>query len=212
MNHKRKTYIWLGIVCLLLFALWTHLLSFVDVQVIGPQNSSVGFAAMNQWFHNLTGVHMLLYTVTDWAGLVPVAFGFGFAILGLVQWIKRKHILKVDRSILVLGVFYIVVLAVYLFFEQHVVNRRPVLINGYLEASYPSSTTLLVMCVMPTALSQLRERIRNRKLRQWVTMLVVAFITFMVIGRLVSGVHWFSDIVGGALLSAGLVTLYYSAI
>ncbi len=212
MNHKRKTYILLGIVCLLLFALWTHLLSFVDVQVIGPQNSSVGFAAVNQWFHNLTGVHMLLYTVTDWAGLVPVAFGFGFAILGLVQWIKRKHILKVDRSILALGVFYIAVLAVYLFFEQCVVNRRPVLINGYLEASYPSSTTLLVMCVMPTALSQLRERIRNRKLRQWVTMLVVAFITFMVIGRLVSGVHWFSDIVGGALLSAGLVTLYYSAI
>lgn len=210
MKYKRKTYIWLGIVCLLLFALWTHLLSFVDVQAIGPKNSSVGFAAMNQWFHDLTGVHMLLYTITDWAGLVPVAFGLGFAVLGLVQWISRRHILKVDRSILALGVFYIAVLAVYLFFEQCVVNRRPVLINGYLEASYPSSTTLLVMCVMPTAISQLRSRMKNITFRHIVICVLIVFVAFVVLGRLISGVHWLTDIIGAALLSTGLVSLYIS--
>lgn len=160
--------------------------------------------------HALTGVHMQLYTITDWLGLVSVAFGFGFALLGLVQWFKRKRIRKVDRSILILGVFYIVTLAAYLFFESYVINYRPVLIEGYLEASYPSSTTLLVLCVMPTAILQLRERIKKRAFCKVATIIIKAFIVFMVVGRLVSGVHWLTDIIGGILLSAGLVMLYDS--
>lgn len=196
-------------ICLLLsFILWTALVCVVDVQPIGPQNSSVGFATMNDFVHHLTGVNLTLYTITDWLGLVPVFVGFGFTLLGLVQWIQRKNILKVDHSILVLGGFYIIVLAAYLLFEKFVVNYRPVLIEGFLEASYPSSTTLLVLCVMPTALLQFRTRMKNSLLRHFVSFTIVAFIAFMVIGRLLSGVHWISDIIGGALLSAGLVMLY----
>ena len=156
---KQKFYIALGL--LAAFALWTTAISLIDVQPIGPQGSTVGFATLNVFVHNLTGVHMTLYSITDWLGLVPVVFGFGFAMLGLVQWVKRKSILKVDHSILILGGFYIVTLAVYLFFESYVINYRPVLIEGYLEASYPSSTTLLVLCVMPTAMMQLRDRIKQ---------------------------------------------------
>jgi len=146
--------------------------------------------------------------MTDWLGLVPIFVCMGFAILGLTQWIKRKSIRKVDRDILALGGFYILTIAAYLLFENVVINYRPVLINGYLEASYPSSTTLLVMCVMPTAVMQLRCRIKNKTLRCCVTAIICTFIAFMLIGRLVSGVHWFTDIVGGVLLSTGLVTLY----
>ena len=205
---KQKFYIALGL--LAAFALWTTAISLIDVQPIGPQGSTVGFATLNVFVHNLTGVHMTLYSITDWLGLVPVVFGFGFAMLGLVQWIKRTSILKVDRSILILGGFYIVTLAAYLFFESYVVNYRPVLIEGYLEASYPSSTTLLVLCVMPTAMMQLRDRIKQPILRKCVSIAIAAFIAFMVIGRLISGVHWLTDIIGGILLSAGLVMLYAS--
>lgn len=205
---KNKIDLWRSITFFASFILWTLLISIVDVQSIGPWDSAVGFATINGLFHDLTGVHMTLYHITDWLGLVPVAFGFGFAILGLVQWIKRKHILKVDYSILVLGVYYVVVLAAYLFFEEVVVNYRPVLIAGYLEASYPSSTTLLVLCVTPTANMQLNNRIKNYNLRRIVSCAIKAFTAFMVIGRLVSGVHWFTDIIGGILLSIGLVALY----
>ena len=190
------------------FALWTVLVSTVDVQSIGPRGSAVGFATLNGWVHTLFGVHMSLYTVTDWLGLVPVAFGFGFAALGAVRWIKRRSIAKVDIRILVLGGFYLVVLAAYLFFESTVINYRPVLINDYLEASYPSSTTLLTLCVMPTARLQLNARIRNATFRRIVASLIAAFSLFMVVGRLISGVHWITDIVGGILLSSGLVELY----
>lgn len=203
---KRKIYTALGF--LAAFLLWTVAVSRIDVQPIGPQGSVVGFATLNGLVHSFTGVHMLLYTITDWLSLVPVAFGLGFALTGLWQWIKRKSILKVDCSILLLGVFYAVVLAVYLLFEKMVINYRPVLIEGVLEASYPSSTTVLVLCIMPTAVMQLRSHVQKKG----IIMAITAFTVFMVIGRLLSGVHWVTDIIGGILLSAGLVLLYGSII
>ena len=190
------------------FALWTAAVRFVDLAPIGPRGSVVGFATANGFVHNLFGIHMSLYTVTDWLGLVPVGVGLGFALLGLMQWVKRRQLGRVDYSLFVLGGFYIVVLVAYLYFETAVINYRPVLINGYLEASYPSSTTMLVLCVMPTAMMQLRTRIKHRALRRGIAVVITAFMVFMVGGRLVSGVHWLTDIVGGALLSAGLVMLY----
>lgn len=191
------------------FILWTVEITILDVQAIGPNGSSVGFATFNGLFHKLTGVHMEIYTITDWLGLIPLCFALGFAILGLVQLIQRKSFLKVDYSILVLGGFYILVIASYLFFEKFVINYRPVLIEGNLEASYPSSTTLLVLCIMPTAMMQLNTRIRNNTTKKVILSLLAIFTAFMVIGRLISGVHWFTDIIGGVLLSTGLVMLYY---
>lgn len=194
---------------LMLFILWTALIQIVDVQPIGPQGSSVGFAALNDFFHKFTDVHMNLYIITDWLSIIPAFFIIGFGSLGLIQWIKRKNIFKVDFDILILGVFYIIVMALYLLFEVWSINFRPVIINGFLEASYPSSTTLLVLFVMSTAIIQLNNRIKNTKLKKFAGNLIIAFIVFMVIARLVSGVHWFSDIIGGIFLSAGLVAMYY---
>ena len=194
---------------LIMFVIWTALVQTVDVKLIGPQSSSVGFATINGCFHKFTGVHMDLYIITDWLSLIPACFIIGFGLLGLIQWIKRKHILKVDFDILILGVFYIIVMALYLLFESCVINFRPVLINGILEASYPSSTTLLVLCVMPTAMIQLKNRIKNIKFKTCANVLIIAFTAFMVIARLISGVHWISDIIGGIFLSAGLVAMYY---
>ena len=210
MNMKKgiDRMIWLGAALIAAFFLWTVLVHLVDVQPIGPNGSSVGFAALNGFVHGAVGVHMMLYTVTDWLGLVPIACMIGFAVLGLVQLIKRKSLLKVDRSILILGGFYILVFAVYFLFEKVVVNYRPVLIDGFLEASYPSSTTMLVLCVIPTAMMQLSMRLRNKVLKNTVFCILILFAAGMVIGRFISGVHWLTDIIGGVLLSAGLVMLY----
>lgn len=194
------------------FVLWTVLLRVVDVRAVGPNGSSVGFAAMNLLVHELTGVHMVLYEITDWLGIIPIAVRMGFALLGLTQWIQRRSILKVDRSILVLGGFYMAVMAAYILFEMLVINYRPVLIDGRLEASYPSSTTMLVLCVMPTALMQIRQRIKKRALLRCILAMIIAYVAFMVAGRLISGVHWVTDIIGGALLSAGLVMMYDAVI
>lgn len=197
---------------LLLFILWTLAVSVIDVKTIGPLESAVGFATINKLVHNLTGVNFTFYNITDWLGLVPLAVCFGFGVLGFMQLIKRKIIFKVDYDILVLGVFYIIVIAVYLLFEVVVINYRPVLINGVLEVSYPSSTTMLTLCVMPTAIMQFNKRIKNITVKNAVVLISVIFTVFMVVGRIFSGVHWITDIIGGALFSAGIVMMYFSVI
>ena len=199
-----------GIFMLVLFVVWTVLVKMVDVEPIGPNGSSVGFATLNGFVHELLGVHMALYDITDWLSIIPLLFIFAFAVLGVVQLVKRKSIFKVDNSILILGGFYAVVMAVFVLFEFLAVNYRPVLINGVLEASYPSSTTLLVMCVLPTAAMQLKSRIKNQMCGNAVAVFLYIFTVFMITARLISGVHWFTDIIGGAVFSAGLVMIYYS--
>lgn len=190
------------------FALWTAAVILVDVQPIGPMGSSVGLASLNGAVYRLTGVRMAVYALTDWLSLVPVFFMLSFACLGLGQWMKRRSFLAVDRSILALGAFYVIVLAAYVLFEVLAVNYRPVLIEGVLEASYPSSTTMLVLCVIPTAMMQMEERIKRVPCKGIMIGIMAVYTVGMVALRLLSGVHWFSDIVGGILLSAGLVSLY----
>lgn len=194
------------------FALWTVLIRWVDVQAVGQNGTKIGFADFNVWFHQLTGVHMTLYTITDWLGLVPIFICLCFGVLGLVQLIKRRSLLRVDADILLLGVYYMLVIAGYLIFEMIPINYRPILIEGRLEASYPSSTTLLVLSVMPTLWFQANRRVSNAMIRKAVAVFVIAFSSFMVIGRLISGVHWATDIIGSVLLSAGLYMLYRSVV
>ena len=199
-----------GIALLTAFALWTVLIKHIDVQNAGPNGTEIGFATINVWFHQLTGVHMLIYTITDWLGLVPIIICMCFGMLGLVQLVKRRSLLKVDTDILLLGAYYVVVILGYLLFEMVPINYRPILINGNLEASYPSSTTLLVLSVMPTLKYQADRRIANPMTRKAIVLFVIVFSSFMVIGRLISGVHWATDIIGSVFLSSGLFMVYRS--
>ena len=201
-----------GVLMLILFAVWTVLIQTVDVQAVGQNGTDIGFASLNTWFHKMTGVHMWVYTVTDWLGLVPIFICIIFGAVGLVQLIKRRSLLKVDKDIILLGIYYILVIFGYLIFEMIPINYRPILIEGRMEASYPSSTTLLVMSVMPTLAFQVYRRIRNTKVRYVLYTFTVLFTAFMVVGRSVAGVHWLTDIAGSVLLSSGLYLIYQGTV
>ena len=212
MSGKDKKRMAAGGALVLAFVLLTILIQTVDVRPVGVNGSNIGFATVNTGFHRLTGVHMGLYTVTDWLGLVPIGVCVGFGVLGLVQWVRRKRLFKVDRDILLLGAYYILVILGYLVFEMIPINYRPILINGAMEASYPSSTTLLVLSVMPTLWFQVNRRSTDKSVRRITAAFVVLFSAFMVVGRLVAGVHWLTDILGAVLLSAGLYGLYRAGV
>ena len=146
------------------------------------------------------------------AGTCADLYLYYIRIVGLVQLIKRRSLLKVDKDIILLGIYYILVIFGYLIFEMIPINYRPILIEGRMEASYPSSTTLLVMSVMPTLAFQMQRRVRNTKVRYGLYAFTVLFTAFMVVGRSVAGVHWLTDIAGSVLLSSGLYLIYQGAV
>ncbi len=209
---RSKKILLLGPGLLAAFALWTLLTISVDVKHVGQRGTAVGFADFNTGFHRLTGVHLWLYYVTDWLGLVPVFICVCFGVLGLAQLIRRKSLIAVDPDILLLGAYYILVTACYLLFEAVPINYRPIPIDGCMEASYPSSTALLVLSVMPTLTLQAERRCKSKAAKTALHIFAAAFSAFMVIGRLMAGVHWATDIIGSVLLSFGLFALYAAAV
>ena len=212
MKEHGKRLLFLGVIFVVAFAVWTLLIQVVDVQPVGQNGTNIGFATLNCWFHKLTGVHMALYAITDWLGLVPLFVCLLFGWIGLCQLIKRRSLFKVDCDIIFLGIYYVIVILGYLIFEKVPINYRPILIEGFMEASYPSSTTLLVLSVMPTLVFQVNRRLENATVKNTIGILTILFSIFMVIGRLISGVHWFTDIVGSLLLSTGLFWVYKAVV
>ena len=212
MKNREKKELLLGSISIIAFLVWTALIQIIDVQSIGQNGTDVGFSSFNSWFHNWTGVHMGLYILTDWLSVIPLFVCILFGGIGLVQFVKRRSLWKVDCDIIFLGIYYVAVIFSYLIFERIPINYRPILIEGVMEVSYPSSTTLLVLSVMPTLSFQINQRVKNENMKKMIGILTNMFSMFMVIGRLVSGVHWFTDIVGSVMLSFGFFSIYKAVI
>ncbi len=207
---KNKGKILVSAISAALTALLIILLRFVDVRAIGPRGTSIGLSHLNQFFFDLTGVNMVWYDITDWLGLTAIATALIFAVIGLVQLIKRKSFIKVDKEILALGGLYLLVIGIYFLFENVIVNYRPVIMPGsdFPGASFPSSHTMIVCIIMGSAVMLIKKYIRKKSLQKVLTALCYAIIAITVIGRLMSGVHWFTDIIGGILISVSLLTAF----
>lgn len=214
MKKKKKDILVCGGLCAIAI-IYTILVKYIDVQAIGPKDSLVGFATINKFIFNFTGVNMEWYSITDWLGFVPLVIAFIYAVIGSTQMIKRKSILKVDKEILGLVVFYIIVIGLYIFFETYIINYRPTLINGILEVSYPSSHTLLSICICGSSLMINKYLFSNKNFFKVENIISILSILVIVIGRFISGVHWFTDIVGAILISIALLkalNIYFKCI
>ena len=216
MKKKSIVLFSLGGALLVLFAIFTALLKVCDVKTVTyPETaltSAVGFGSINLAIFKALGQNGIWYTVTELLGYLALLLAATFAVIGLIQWIRRKKLWSVDHEILLLAVFYIAVMFFYVLFEIVEINYRPILVDGELEASYPSSHSMLALCIFISANAVVQKLFRHRVLFLTVTTVLDFCATITVIGRLCSGVHWFTDIVGAVLLSSALVLLYFAGV
>ena len=207
---KNKNNLFVSGISGLLVMLLIVLVRFVDVRPIGPEGTSIGLSRLNGFFFRLSGVNILWYHITDWLGVAAILVAFLFAMAGFVQLIKRRSILKVDHEILALGGLYIVVIGLYVLFEIVIVNYRPIIMPDGIhpEASFPSSHTMLVCVIMGSAIMLIGKYVKEKRICRVLRRICAAIIGMTVIGRLIAGVHWFTDIVGGVLISIFLLSLF----
>ena len=117
----------------------------------------------------------------------------------------KGKISQMHRRYVITMCFYAVVVVLYVLFMFVVINYRPI----EMESSYPSSHTMLALCVMSSEIAMLHYS--AKRLHFWAIIFqIICFVCMvaMVVLRLLSGVHWLTDIIGSGLLSCCLISLY----
>lgn len=208
MTRKSKSYLYKALAFFIVFLCFIPAVKFIDVKRIGPQESEVGLAALNGFVKNLLGFHQVWYDITEFLGIIAILVAAGFALLGLYQLIKNKSFKKVDSDLYLLCAAYVTVMFAYVVFEVIIINYRPVILEEGLEASFPSSHTMLALVIMGTAIYQFQYRIQNQSLRHAAIVISLLMIGLIVIGRVLAGVHWFTDILAGLCLGMSIVFVY----
>lgn len=211
MKLKKKNMI-VSICLILLSVIYTVLVKIIDVNPIGPQNSNVGFSSLNKFVFNTIGKSNVWYNITEVFGIISILIAFFYALIGIFKLFKKKNILKIDKEIIALGIFYFVVILTYLFFEKVIINYRPVLVNGALEASYPSSHTMLSICICLSSIIINNKLYKKKRISKIINPLAIIIMITTTIGRLFSGMHWISDILGGIIISITLTYIFNSII
>ena len=212
MDNKNGRNIVLTALLFVVFIAFTVLVCKVDVAAIGPLDSSVGCAKINGAVAKLLPYNELFYKITKYLGYLAILICAAFAVKGCMEFLQKKSLRKVDPRLVILGIYYVVVIVFYVTFNKVVVNYRPVLEDGALEASYPSSHTMLAVCVFLSTIVHISLGKSSDGTKKAVKVLMYILTAVMVVGRLISGVHWFTDIVGGVLHSAALFMMYYTAV
>ena len=200
-----------SVVCIglsLISILYIILVKFVDVAQIGPKNSSVGFSHVNKIFNNIFSYNPTIYKITEILGYLALLVVGIYGLIGLYQLIKRKSLKKVDKELIILGIFYVVVICIYVLFEKVIINYRPVILDGVLEASFPSSHTLLAICVCGSGIIVNNKIFKDYKYINIINKCLLVLLILIVIGRLISGVHWLSDIIGGVIIASTILYIF----
>lgn len=206
----KKRNIFMSIFMTLVTGVYIYLVRVYDVSAIGPNNSKVGFSTINSFFIKHVGTHMEIYKLTELLGYVILLLVLLYGLVGLIELIKRKSLFKVDREIICVGILYVLMISVYVFFEKFIINYRPVLIDNELEASFPSSHTMLSLCTIISSLIISRKYIKNIKFYNVTVFISMLLLTLVFVGRTISGVHYLSDIIGGVLISITLLSYFYT--
>ena len=208
----KKRNLVISVILILLAIIFTILVKNVDVNTLGANGSNIGFSTLNRSVFDNIGVNMTWYNITNCLGIISIIIALAYVLIGLIQLVKRKNVFKVDKEIIALGIFYVILAALYIAFEIFIVNYRPILMDGELEASYPSSHTMLTIFICGSAILINSKLFKDNKIAKITNVVALIIMIVTVIGRLLSGVHWFTDILGGIIIASALLMSYYTVL
>lgn len=201
----------MSVIMTIFSGVFVYLVKTVDVKAIGPNKSSVGFSGINKAYADMVGSNMTIYKLTEIFGLLVFIIVGIYGLIGIYQLFKRKSLFKVDREIIGLGILYVLMISLYLIFDKIAINYRPIIIDGELEPSFPSSHTMLAICTCVSSLMVYKKYVPS-KFNYLILFSTVLLLTLVFLGRTISGVHWISDILGGVIISLTLLTYFYTII
>lgn len=198
---KQRFWLAMAIVLCVVFVVFTLIVALVDVD-------QVGLSHVNQFFWQHCGKNIVWERITDWLGYLVILAMISVVVWQIVQWVCRKSLRRVDSNLLLLDFIFGCLVVIYLFFEIIVINYRPELENGVAKASYPSSHTMLFMTVLPLLVWQVWHYVKSKPLCVVLTVVLSILLMMGVVGRLLSGVHWFTDILAGMIVGCCLDSWY----
>ena len=212
MKKKKKILLEMCVLLFIVSLLYTLLIKFVDVRGIAADGSNVGFATINSFFKKIFPFNNTWYDISNVFGFIAILIAALYALLGCYQLIQVKKLSKVDKRLYILAGFYIVFAILYVLFDKIAINYRPVLIDGELEASFPSTHTMLAICICGSSLLISKYFVTHKEIRKYIDFMTWGLMIFIVVARVLSGVHWFTDILGGIIISLFLLMLFYTII
>ena len=207
---KKTKFLITTILLLMLTIFFIVTLKLVDVKPIGPQETRVGYATLNKAVFDKVGTSSLWLDVTKYMGYGCLAVAGLFTVLAVIQLIRRWSLSAVDRHFKGVIVLYLAVLVVEALFRYLVINRRPVLLPGETvpAPSFPSTHTMIACVAMGSAVMMIDYYVENSLAQALLQFFCILCMIILVGGRLLAGVHWLTDIIGGILISLVLLTTY----
>lgn len=219
MNHKprpqgtKKLYYVMSAVSFTLFVILTVLLLKVDVTASGINGSNIGLSMINISFRDVIGSSWLCYNISKVAGIVGLAACALICLMFAFRVMRQKSLKALCKRDVALVALYIETAVFYIVFDKIVINYRPMLKWGETEpeSSFPSTHALMAVVIFVSLGHVASDYIKNKLTLKIVQGACVVFALAIILGRTFSGVHWFTDIVGGILFGVGLVCAYLGA-
>lgn len=129
-----------------------------------------------------------------------------FAVMGVCQWITRKSIKKVDKTLLFLLIPLVLLVITYFLFDHVFIwNVRP---DGSGEPSFPSTHTMIAATVFFCTAIALPKYIKQKSLLVFLDLVMLAFVVLVPVGRVIANKHWISDCIGGIIFAAIFAGVY----
>ena len=206
---KKNWKLLVGAAFFVLFLILIVLLKAVDVELDANTGKEIGLSSVNFAARDAIGERFGLYDLTEYLGYLAILVAACFAVWAVVRFFfARFDLRKTGLDFAVLAGLYAAVICFYVLFELWVVNYRPLLLEGKAEASFPSSHTMLAITVFVSAGRILYRRFVLRVSPVLFSLPFYLLAAFVTVARLLSGVHWLTDILGGVLLAAALLFLF----